>query len=319
MTKPGKPKNFALIGAAGFVAPRHMRAIKETGSQLLSALDPNDSVGILDEYFPNADFFTEFERFDRHIHKLKRAHNGIDFISICSPNYLHDSHIRLSLRADSDVICEKPVVLNPENVDGLSEIQDKTGRAVNIILQLRVHPTIIKLKEQIALQQNKHKTKVLLTYVTSRGRWYLQSWKGNQKKSGGIATNIGVHFFDMLQYLYGNVEKNIVHYKSDTRASGFLEFETASVSWFLSIEERDIPEQHRVAGKKTFRSFTANGKEVEFSDGFTDLHLKSYQMILAGKGFTLDDSRSVIETIGKIRSAETQNFGDRHPFLDKLC
>lgn len=319
MTKPKKQKNFGLIGAAGFVAPRHMKAINDTGNKLLVALDPNDSVGRLDEYFPNADFFTEFERYDRHIHKLKRLGSALDYISICSPNYLHDSHVRLSLRAGSNVICEKPVVLNPENVDGLREVQDETGREVNIILQLRVHPVINKLKQQLVLKQNNQKAKVLLTYVTSRGRWYLQSWKGNQKKSGGIATNIGVHFFDMLQYLYGNVEKNIVHYISDTRASGYLEYDTASVSWFLSIDERDIPEQHRLVGKKTYRSFVSDGEEVEFSDGFTDLHLKSYEMILAGKGFTLNDSRPVIETIGQIRSAETQNFGERHPFLEKLC
>lgn len=314
-------KNFALIGAAGYIAPRHMKAIRDTGNNLVAAMDTNDSVGIIDSYFPEANFFTEFERFDRHVDKIRRAKNGsqIDYMSICSPNYLHDSHMRYALRAGSDAICEKPLVLNPWNIDGLLDIEKDTGHKVNTILQLRLHPAIIALKEKVAKSSKDKKFEVDLTYITSRGHWYLQSWKGDEKKSGGIATNIGVHFYDMLHFVFGALQDNKVHYNAPTKAAGYLEYENARVRWFLSVDVNDIPADVRAAGQRTYRAITADGESIEFSDGFTDLHTISYREILAGRGFGLEENRVAIETVSKIRSAKISSLsGDHHPFVDAL-
>ncbi|APX77717.1 MULTISPECIES: Gfo/Idh/MocA family oxidoreductase [Achromobacter] len=313
-------KNFALIGAAGYIAPRHMIAIKETGNELVAALDPNDSVGIIDSHFPTADFFTEFERFDRHLDKLRRAGDSkrVDYVSICSPNYLHDSHMRFALRSGADAICEKPLVLNPWNIDGLQDIERDTGRKVNTILQLRVHPAIMALREKVQKEKKATKHEVDLTYITSRGHWYLQSWKGDLKKSGGIATNIGVHFFDMLHFIFGALQENIVHKSEDTKAAGYLEYEHARVRWFLSVDVEDVPQAQREAGQRTFRSITVDGEEIEFSGGFTDLHTRSYQEILAGRGFGLEENRVAISTVAAIRQAPIAPLaGDYHPFLKK--
>ncbi|KZZ13051.1 oxidoreductase, partial [Oleiphilus sp. HI0079] len=255
-------KNFALIGAAGYIAPRHMKAIKDTNNNLVAAVDKNDSVGIIDSHFPEAAFFTEFERFDRYIDKLKRKNHGsaIDYVSICSPNYLHDAHMRFGLRAGADVICEKPLVLNPWNIDGLQEIEKDTSQKVNTILQLRVHPSIIALRDKIQNAQLTKKCEVDLTYITSRGKWYLHSWKGDEEKSGGIATNIGVHFYDMLHFIFGELQENVVHYKSDTKSAGYLEYENARVRWFLSIDYNDVPDDVKATGQRTFRSITCDGE-----------------------------------------------------------
>ncbi|WOJ96937.1 Gfo/Idh/MocA family oxidoreductase [Congregibacter brevis] len=311
-------KNFALIGAAGYIAPRHMKAIKATQNSLVAALDPNDSVGIIDSYFPDADFFTEFERFDRHIDKKHRAHDGasVDFISIASPNYLHDSHMRFALRSGADAVCEKPLVLNPWNIDGLLELEKDTGQKVHTILQLRLHPGILALRDKVNAQPGDHKHDVDLTYITSRGHWYLQSWKGDEKKSGGIATNIGVHFYDMLQFVFGQLQSNVVHYSAPTKAAGYLEYAKARVRWFLSLDVNDVPEDVRAAGQRTFRSINVSGDEIEFSGGFTDLHTRSYEEILAGNGFGLEANRVAIETVADIRTASPQGRnGDYHPFL----
>jgi UDP-N-acetyl-2-amino-2-deoxyglucuronate dehydrogenase len=313
-------KNFALIGAAGYIAPRHMQAIKDTGHQLVAAYDPNDSVGIIDSHFPEADFFTEFERFDRHVDKLRRANHShrLDYISICSPNYLHDSHMRFALRSGTDAICEKPLVLNPWNIDGLKEIERDSGHKVSTILQLRVHPAIIALREQVLSGKHDRKYEVDLTYITSRGHWYLQSWKGDAKKSGGIATNIGVHFFDMLHFIFGDLQDNVVHYASETKAAGYLEYEHARARWFLSVDVEDVPDAQRTAGQRTFRSITVDGKEIEFSGGFTDLHTRSYQEILAGRGYGLEANRTAITTVATIRNAQPLGLqGDYHPFLNR--
>lgn len=311
-------KSFALIGAAGYIAPRHMTAIRDTGSTLIAALDPNDSVGIIDSFFPDADFFTEFERFDRFIDKRRRNGKSVDFISICSPNYLHDSHMRFALRSGADAICEKPLVLNPWNLDGLMEIEKDTGRKVNTILQLRLHPAITDLRERIQLGPKDIKHEVDLTYITSRGHWYLQSWKGNSKKSGGIATNIGVHFFDMLHFIFGKLQDNHVHLTEETRAAGYLEYEQARVRWFLSIDANDLPETAKAQGQRTFRSITVDKEEIEFSGGFTDLHTRSYEEILAGRGFGLEENRVAIEAVSHIRSAPATAIGDRHPFVERV-
>lgn len=311
-------KNFAMIGAAGYIAPRHMQAIRDTGNILVAALDPNDSVGIIDSYFPEAHFFTEFERFDRHVDKMHRAGHGVDYVAITSPNYLHDSHMRFALRSGADAICEKPLVLNPHNIDGLLEIEADTGRKVNTILQLRVHPSIIALRERIMAEANPVKHEVDLTYITSRGRWYLHSWKGAEEKSGGIATNIGVHFFDMLHHLFGALQQNVVHLKTPTSAAGYLEYARARVRWFLSLEVDHIPEAARQAGQRTYRSITIDGEEIEFSDGFTDLHTRSYEEILAGRGFGLEENRVAIQTVADIRHAEISTKAARHPFLETL-
>jgi UDP-N-acetyl-2-amino-2-deoxyglucuronate dehydrogenase len=295
-------KNFALIGVAGFIAPRHLKAIKETGNNLIAALDKFDQVGVLDSYFPHADFFTEFERFDRHIDKLKRQGIKIDYVSICTPNYLHDSHIRFALRHGADAICEKPLVLNPWNVDALAEIERETGRKVYTILQLRLHPSIIALRKKVQEGPKDKIYDVNLVYITSRGNWYNISWKGDVSKSGGIVANIGIHFFDMLTWVFGKVKSEEVTEMSETQASGFVELDFARVNWKLSIDYQQIPEEIRATGKRTFRSLTMDGVEIEFSDGFTELHTNSYKGILEGNGFGLEDARSAIELTHRLRN-----------------
>jgi UDP-N-acetyl-2-amino-2-deoxyglucuronate dehydrogenase len=293
-------KNFALIGAAGFIAPRHLKAIKDTGNNLVAAMDKFDSVGIIDSYFPHADFFTEFERFDRHIDKLKRQGKQVDYVSICSPNYLHDSHIRFALRQHADAICEKPLVLNPWNVDALEEIERETGKKIYTILQLRLHPAIIKLREEVLANPDKN-FEVDLTYITSRGKWYYHSWKGEESKSGGIATNIGIHFFDMLLWIFGDLKKVEMEKQDADHAAGVLELSGARIKWFLSINEDHLPGTVKKEGKRTYRSLKMDGKEIEFSDGFTDLHTTSYREILKGNGFGLTEARPSIELAHKIR------------------
>lgn len=315
-------KNFALIGAAGYIAPRHMKAIKETGNNLVAALDKNDSVGVIDSHFPNADFFVEYERFDRHLDLLKRQGTHIDYVSIASPNYLHDSHIRFALRQGAHAICEKPLVLNPHNIDALKVVQEETGKQVYNILQLRLHPSIIELKEYVAAEIAKNPNKVFdvdLTYLTSRGNWYFTSWKGNDNKSGGIATNIGVHFYDMLGWVFGDIKKNEAHVKKKDVNAGYLEFKHAKVRWFLSVNYDYIPEDVKASGQRTYRSITVDGKEIEFSGGFTDLHTASYQHILEGKGFRLEEARNSIEIVSEIRNQDIViNKSDVHPFVSKV-
>jgi UDP-N-acetyl-2-amino-2-deoxyglucuronate dehydrogenase len=311
-------KNFALIGVGGFIAVRHLKAIKETNNNLLAALDKNDSVGILDSYFPKADFFTEFERFDRHIDKLKRKGNQIDYVSICTPNYLHDSHIRFALRHGADAICEKPIVLNPWNLDALAEIEKETGKKIFNILQLRLHKAIVDLKKEF---DSKPKTKIYdidLVYITSRGNWYFNSWKADIDKSGGIATNIGVHFFDMLSWIFGEVKENIVHVSTPSTTSGFMQLERARVRWFLSVDENTLPQHIREKGQRTFRSIQIEGKELEFSEGFTDLHTDSYKHILSGNGFGLMEAKPSIDIVYQIRNSNPVGIiGDFHPFCIK--
>ena len=309
-------KNFALIGAAGYIAPRHMKAIKETNNNLLAAFDKADSVGVIDSYFPNADFFVEFERFDRHIEKLKyEKEMYLDYVSICSPNYLHDAHIRFALRSGADAICEKPLVLNPWNVEKLRKVEENTGKKVYNILQLRVHPSIIALKEKVKNTKRDKKFEIDLTYLTSRGNWYNTSWKGIHSKSGGIATNIGVHFYDMLSWIFGSVQQNVVHIHENDRAAGYLEFENARVKWFLSINAKYLPEAIKKEGKTTFRSITINGEELEFSGGFKDLHTMVYKDILAGKGYGLEAAQTAIEIVHSIRNAKPIGLkGEYHSF-----
>jgi UDP-N-acetyl-2-amino-2-deoxyglucuronate dehydrogenase len=295
--------NFGLIGAAGYIAPRHMKAIKDTKNKLVAALDLFDSVGIIDSYFPEAAFFTEPERFDRHMDKLRRSGiNKLDYVSICSPNYLHDAHIRMVLRNDAHAICEKPLVLNPWNVDALGVIEKETGKKIYTILQLRHHPSIIALKQKIDQAPAGKMYDIDLTYITSRGAWYHRSWKGNMEKSGGIATNIGVHFFDMLSWIFGKCTENIVHQSEADRASGFLQLEKARVNWFLSINAETLPTHIRSKCQATFRSITIDGEEIEFSGGFTDLHTVSYQSILEGKGYGLEEARNAVEIVYRIRN-----------------
>jgi UDP-N-acetyl-2-amino-2-deoxyglucuronate dehydrogenase len=308
-------KKFALIGAAGYIAPRHMQAIRDTGNQLVAAVDPNDSVGVIDSYFPNAAFFTEFERFDRHLEKLKRGGETLDYVSICSPNYLHDAHIRFGLRYGADVICEKPIVLNPWNIDALEELEQETGHHVYNILQLRLHPGIIALKNKVDLAPKDKVFEFDLTYITSRGNWYYTSWKGMKEKSGGIATNIGVHFYDMLHWVFGDVKENTVHVHTHDRAAGYLEFERAKVRWFLSINADTLPKEAIEKGKRTYRSINIEGEEVEFSDGFTDLHTVSYKEIMEGRGFRIGEARTAIEIVHSIRNAQPVGLtGNYHPF-----
>lgn len=307
-------KRFALVGAGGYIAPRHMKAIRETGNVLVAALDKHDSVGIMDSYFPEADFFTEFERFDRHLEKLKRRDAGIHYLSVCSPNYLHDAHIRFGLRLGADVICEKPLVLNPWNIDALQEMEEETGRKVYNILQLRVHDKVIDLRNRILQDRRDSKFDVDLVYITSRGKWYYSSWKGDPSKSGGIATNIGVHFYDLLGWLFGEVKQNIVHVRTEDRVAGFLEYDRARVRYFLSINEATLPADIRAAGKKTYRRLAIDNDEFEFSEGFTDLHTVSYQGILEGRGFGLEEARKSIQTVHDIRNMEPVGLtGDYHP------
>lgn len=314
-------KNFAIIGVGGYIAPRHLKAIKETGNKLVAALDVNDSVGILDRFFPDVPFFTEFERFDRYVEKLRRqaGENKIDYVTVCSPNYLHDAHIRFALRIGANAICEKPLVLNPWNLDALQEMEKESGKTVNTILQLRVHPALVALRESLQSEINEARSakhEVVLTYITSRGPWYLNSWKGNLEKAGGVATNIGIHFFDLLIWLFGPVQNNDVHYSNSLKTGGYIELEHAKVKWFLSIDRNDLPESATECGLSTFRSITVDGKEVEFSEGFTDLHTVVYQRTLEGNGFGLDDARPAISLAHDIRHARQSGVtSDSHPFL----
>lgn len=313
-------KNFAIMGVGGYIAPRHLMAIKDTGNKVVASLDISDSVGIIDSYFPDSDFFTEYERFDRHIEKLKQKGNlySVNYISICTPNYLHDAHIRFALRSGANAICEKPLVLNPWNIDALQEIEKNTNCKVSTILQLRLHPSIIKLKKELEhISQRKYD--VDLTYITSRGNWYHYSWKGDISKSGGIATNIGVHFYDMLHFLFGDLSSNILHYSDSKKMAGFLEYKNARVRWFLSVDATDLPEEQVINGQPTYRSITINNEEIEFSGGFKDLHTRSYEEILDGKGFGLEDNRVAIETVSQIRTARPVGMkNDYHPFLERI-
>lgn len=314
------PLNFALIGSAGYIAPRHMRAIKDTGHNLVSALDRFDVMGTIDQYFPEADFFTEPERFDRHLDKLRRqGERKIDYVSICSPNYLHDAHIRLALRNGAHAICEKPLVLNPWNVDALEEIEQENQCRIYNTLQLRLHPNIIALKKKIENAPNDKTYDFDLTYITSRGRWYFISWKGQLEKSGGIATNIGIHFFDMLLWIFGGVKENIVHVSRPDKAAGLLLLEKARVRWFLSLDYEDIPGEVKARGQRTYRSLELEGEEIDFSGGFTDLHTAAYREIIDGKGFGLNDARPSINTVYVIRNAKPVGLvGDYHPLLNNL-
>lgn len=309
-------KNFAITGVSGYVAPRHLRAIRDTGHNLVAAVDPHDSAGILDQYFADVRFFTEFERFDRHLEKLRRQSGGneVHYMTICSPNYLHDAHCRLALRIGADAICEKPVVLNPWNIDALQELEHESGNKIYTILQLRVHPALLELKEKLDSDKSGKKKQVVLTYITSRGPWYLMSWKGQVDRSGGLATNIGVHFFDLLIWLFGNAKHNEVHVDEPLRTAGVIELENAEVKWFLSVDSNDLPQNLPDEGQKTFRSVTIDGNEVEFSSGFTDLHTVVYRQTLAGNGFGLEVARPSIELVHDIRVAKPIGISaDSHP------
>jgi len=312
-------KNFALIGAAGYIAPRHMRAIKETHNDLVAVLDPFDSVGIIDSFFPNADFFTEPERFDRHLDKRRRAgQSKVDYVSICSPNYLHDAHIRLALRNQAHAICEKPLVLNPWNLDALEDIEKESGYHIYNILQLRLHPSIIALKKRIDAQPSGKIADIDLTYITSRGKWYYYSWKGNIAKSGGVVTNIGIHFFDMLSWIFGGVQDIKVHKLDENKAAGFLQLKNARVRWYLSLDKNDLPQKAVEQQLPTYRSITVDGEEIEFSGGFTDLHTESYKNILSGNGFGIHEARNSISVVHQIRHSQISALsGDYHPFINK--
>jgi UDP-N-acetyl-2-amino-2-deoxyglucuronate dehydrogenase len=311
-----QPKHFALIGAAGYIAVRHLKAIKDTGNILVAALDKSDSVGILDSYFPSADFFIEYERFDRHIDKLRRQGTKIDYVAICSPNYLHDSHMRFAMRSNADAICEKPLVLNPWNIDALKIIEQETDKRVYTILQLRLHPAILALKKRIEDGPKDKIYDIDLTYITSRGHWYMTSWKSDIQKSGGIATNIGVHFFDMISWIFGQPKENIVHLSHPDKAAGYLFLERARVRWFLSIDHNDIPKEISQKGSRTYRSIKIDNNELEFSEGFAELHTQSYSEILAGRGFGLDVTMPSIEMVYNIRNAQPVGLkGEFHPIL----
>lgn len=313
-------KRFALIGAAGYIAPRHMRAIKDTGNELACAYDINDSVGIIDSLSPQSEFFTEFERFYDYAWRLKRdPATALDIVSVCSPNYLHHSHITAGLRLGCDVICEKPLVPNSALLDDLALVERETGKRLYNILQLRHHQAIIDLKQRVEAGRQEHKHEVELTYITSRGKWYMESWKGDPRKSFGVATNIGVHFFDMLHFIFGKLQRNVVHFANEQKAAGYLEYERARVRWFLSIDANDLPGS--VKGKKpTYRSITCDGSEIEFSEGFTDLHTVSYQAILDGKGYGIEGARHCVETVEHIRTLRPVSAHDNegHPFLVHL-
>ena len=316
----GRPKNFALIGAAGFIAPRHLKAIHDTGNRLVAAIDPHDSVGILDRFFPEARFFVEIERFDRFLEKLRREHTEeqADYVVVCSPNYLHDAHVRLGLRIRANVICEKPMVINPWNLDQLAELGAEFQREIRTVLQLRVHPSLIELKNRLESERNRTRRDVCLTYVTPRGRWYATSWKGSEEKSGGVAMNIGIHFFDMLMWLFGPVDKSTVHLAKPDKMAGVLELEWAAVRWYLSLDAEDLPPDHPRGGNQAFRSITIDGEEIEFSTGFTDLHTKVYEETLAGRGFTIEDARPSIRLVHDIRHAEPEPpKGRAHPILER--
>ena len=316
-------KNFAMTGVAGYIAPRHLQAINDTGNRLVAATDPHDSVGILDRYFPDASFFTETERFDRHLEKLHRSreNEGVDYVTICSPNNLHDAHIRMALRVGADAICEKPLVLNPWNLDILQELEQDYDKRVYTILQLRVHPAIMELKQRFEKEQRSgataKKRHVNLTYITSRGMWYHYSWKGDHSKSGGVSTNIGIHFFDMLMWFFGDVQRSVLHLSENDKMSGFIELEHATVSWYLSLDRADLPKQAVAEGKPTFRSITIDDEEVEFSGGFTDLHTRVYEEILAGRGFGIEDARESIKLVHEMRNMSPVTGSDKqHPILE---
>ena len=310
--------NYGLIGAAGYIAPRHLEAMKVTNGELIVAYDINDNVGIMDRHFPNANFFTEFEQFDSFLHEQRQLDRGLDYISICSPNYLHKSHISFSLRAGANVICEKPLVLYPEDIYKLTKIEKETGKQVNSILQLRLHHSIIELKKKIDSENRQDKYDVDLGYFTSRGAWYHQAWKGKEEKSGGIGTNIGIHLFDMLSFVFGPMKKSVLHHRAADATAGYLEFEKARVRWILSINREHLPEQ-TPEGQTTYRSITVDGDEIEFSAGFTDLHTESYKQVIAGNGFGLDVLRPSIELVTEIRTAPTvPKLGEQHPDLKKV-
>jgi UDP-N-acetyl-2-amino-2-deoxyglucuronate dehydrogenase len=313
--------NFAMTGVAGFVAPRHLKAIKDSGHRLVAAVDPHDAVGVLDRYAFDVRFFTEIERFDRHLEKLRRGAAGdrVDYVSVCSPNYLHDAHIRLALRVGANVICEKPLVINPWNLDALQELEHETGGRVNTVLQLRLHPQLLALKERLAADGPTDAHEVSLTYITARGRWYDVSWKGSEERSGGIVTNIGIHFFDLLLWLFGGVVSCEVHLREPRRIGGYLQLERARVRWFLSCETADLPFVPDAGGKATFRSITVDGREVEFSEGFTDLHTRVYEEALAGRGFGIDDSRPSIELCHRLRSSAVSAAATKvHPAVVRI-
>jgi UDP-N-acetyl-2-amino-2-deoxyglucuronate dehydrogenase len=312
-------KKFALIGASGYIAPRHLKAIKETGNDLLVAMDINDSVGIMDSHFPDAEFFTEFEQFEAYVEDQKLQGNKLDYVSICSPNYLHAPHMKYALKNGIDVICEKPLVLTTSDLDMLKRYEEQFGAKVNSILQLRLHPSIIALREKVEQAPAGHVFDVELTYMTSRGKWYLKSWKGFDEKSGGVATNIGVHFYDMLHFIFGQVTKNEVHYRDEKTSAGYLEYEKARVRWFLSIDAANLPENAVQGEKLTYRSIRIGEDELEFSGGFTDLHTQSYLRILEGNGYGIEENRAAIETVEVIRTAPiTAQPTASHPLLIKV-
>lgn len=321
MSKPeNRSARFALTGASGYIAPRHMKAIGDSGGQLIAALDPFDSVGILDSYSPDTEFFTQAEEFEKYLHQLRRDGQGIDYLSICSPNYLHDPHIRMALRSGADALCEKPIVLHPEDIDALKELEQETGQRVWTILQLRVHPALVALKERLDAEFAADpglKKDVELSYVTGRGNWYMRSWKNRLEQSGGLATNIGVHFFDMLVWFFGDMQRLEVHERSETLVSGYLELERARVKWMLSIDTDYVPAELAAQGQRTYRSITVGGEEIEFSGGFTDLHTEVYKRTVAGQGFSLDDTRPAIEIVSQIRNLDlTQPSSETaHPLM----
>lgn len=310
-------QKFAIIGVGGYIAGKHLKAIKDTGNILVAALDPADSVGIIDSFFPDCHFFTEYERFDRHVDKLRRAGIQVDYVSICSPNYLHDSHIRFALRSGANAICEKPLVLNPWNIDALAEIEAESGKKINTILQLRLHPVLIGLKKKVAENHGAHKHDIELTYITSRGNWYYASWKGDIQKSGGVTTNIGIHFFDMLTWIFGDPAHMVVHMLRPNKASGFMELEKARVRWYLSLDFNDLPDHVKERNQRTYRSIVIDNEEIEFSEGFTDLHTKSYEEILAGRGFGLADAKPSIEMVHQIRNAKESQLKGEYHFMSK--
>jgi UDP-N-acetyl-2-amino-2-deoxyglucuronate dehydrogenase len=309
--------NFAIIGVAGYIAPRHVRAIKDTGNRLLAAVDPKDSVGVLDQYSFDVDFFTEIERFDRHLEKLRRGpeEGRVHYVTICSPNYLHDAHCRLALRMGADVICEKPLVINPWNLDALQEIEQETGKRISTILQLRLHPKLLALRDAL-LNGNTRRHDVIMTYVTARGKWYGVSWKGAIEKSGGLVTNIGIHLFDLMLWLFGEAGECLVYHADAKRVSGFLELERARVRWFLSVDPADLPFESKPGARSSFRSITLDGTEIEFTEGFADLHTRVYEETLAGRGFGIDDARPSVDLVYRIRTASISSIDDMaHPYL----
>ena len=310
-----------MTGVAGYVAPRHLKAIHDTGNRLVAAVDPHDSVGILDRWFADVAYFTEFERFDRHLELLRRrgGDGRVEWLTVCAPNHLHDAHVRLALRVGANALCEKPLVLNPWNLDALAELEAESSNRVFTVLQLRVHPALIALKQKLEAEPESGPHDVRLTYVTGRGPWYRYSWKGDPQRSGGVATNIGIHFFDMLMWLFGPVASQEVHLSTPSRAAGSLELARAHVTWFLSIDAADLPFEPGPGDPSTFRSVTVDGEEVEFSGGFADLHTRVYEETLAGRGFGLEDARPSVDLAHALRHAEAvRPTGPHHPMLGKV-